>query len=79
MKKSTIPVDAVNSMEEGCIQVPPKHRTFTPNQAKGVRGGFPEEAIPKVKLKGVRESYEYHSIRIRTKPKGTKLDKTTPC
>ena len=79
MKKSTIPVDAVNSMEEGCIQVPPKHRTFTPNQAKGVRGGFPEEAIPKVKLKGVRESYEYHSIRIRTKPKGTKLGKTTPC
>lgn len=65
-------------MGEGCIQVPPKHRIFTPNQAKGVRGGFPEEAIPKVKLKGVRGGYEYHSSRIRTKTEGAKLDKTTP-
>lgn len=65
-------------MGEGCTQVPPKHRTFTPNQAKGVRGGFPEEAIPKVKLKRVRGGYEYHSSRIRTKTKGAKLDKTTP-
>lgn len=52
--------------------VPSKHKTLAPNQAKGVRGGFPEQAAPELKLKGVKEGYEYHSIRIRTKAKSSK-------
>lgn len=57
--------------------VPPKHRTLAPNQAKGVRGVFPERATPKLKLNRVKEGYEHHCIRI--KAKGTKSDKSSPC
>lgn len=60
-------------------RVSPKRRTLAPDQAKGVRGGFPEGARPELTLRGVREGYGHHSIRIRTKANGTKSAKTCPC